>query len=65
MLHLTQKQLADLVVVPIRTVQGWEQGRHRPHSVARRAVLNKLESLLPHLDSTRHKRLKPTSEEED
>jgi putative transcriptional regulator len=33
-LDLSQSQFADLLGVSVRTLQGWEQGRHEPNDAA-------------------------------
>jgi putative transcriptional regulator len=37
-LNLTQKEFAKLINCPLATLQGWEQGRHRPSGVVERVI---------------------------
>ena len=39
---LTQKATADLMEIPLRTIQKWEQGERTPPPYVRRFVLNEL-----------------------
>ena len=39
---LTQKAMADLMEIPLRTIQKWEQGERTPPPYVRRFVLNEL-----------------------
>ena len=42
---LTQKSMADRMLIPFRTIQDWEGGLHAPPPYVQRFVLNELESL--------------------
>lgn len=39
---LTQQQMADLMEIPLRTIQDWERDRRTPPPYVRRFVLNEL-----------------------
>lgn len=42
---LTQQQMADLMEIPLRTIQDWERERRSPPPYVRRFVLNELAEL--------------------
>lgn len=42
---MTQHGLADRTLIPFRTIQDWEGGKHTPPPYVQRFVLNELESL--------------------
>lgn len=42
---LTQQGMADLTLIPVRTIQDWEAGVRTPPPYVQRFVLNELETL--------------------
>jgi transcriptional regulator with XRE-family HTH domain len=42
---LTQQKMADLMLIPKRTIEEWERGNNIPAPYVQRFVLNELESL--------------------
>ena len=42
---LTQQAMADLMLIPKRTIEDWERGANIPAPYVQRFVLNELESL--------------------
>ena len=42
---LTQQAMADLMLIPKRTIEDWERGKNTPPSYVQRFVLNELDSL--------------------
>lgn len=42
---LTQQGMADLMLIPKRTIEEWERGNNIPAEYVQRFVLNELESL--------------------
>ena len=42
---LTQKQVSELLEIPIKTLQKWEQGERNPAPWAEKLIIEKLESL--------------------
>lgn len=42
---LTQQKMADLMLIPKRTIEEWERGNNIPPAYVQRFVLNELESL--------------------
>ena len=42
---LTQKQMADLFEMPLRTVENWEGGKSTPPSYVEKLIIEKLISL--------------------
>lgn len=42
---LTQQKMADLMLIPKRTIEEWERGNNVPPAYVQRFVLNELESL--------------------
>lgn len=43
--NLTQQGMADLMLIPKRTIEDWEANRRTPPEYVQRFVLNELESL--------------------
>ena len=43
--NMTQQQLAELTLIPFRTIQQWEGGQRTPPPYVQRFVLNELKSL--------------------
>ena len=44
-LGLTQKEVTDLLEIPLKTWQKWEQGERNPAPWAEKLIVEKLESL--------------------
>ena len=42
---LTQQKMADLMLIPKRTIEEWERGNNIPPAYIQRFVLNELETL--------------------
>lgn len=42
---LTQQTMADLMLIPKRTIEDWERGKSTPPPYVQRFVLNELENL--------------------
>lgn len=42
---LSQQSMADIMLIPRRTIQDWEAGQHMPPPYVQRFVLNELGSL--------------------
>jgi DNA-binding transcriptional regulator YiaG len=42
---LTQQGMAELMLIPFRTIQQWEGGQRTPPSYVQRFVLNELKSI--------------------
>lgn len=42
---LTQQGMADLMLIPKRTIEEWERGNRTPPPYVQRFVLNELESI--------------------
>lgn len=42
---LTQKKMAELMLIPFRTIQSWEAGERKAPPYVQRFVLNELEEL--------------------
>lgn len=43
--NLTQRQLSDLLEIPLRTVENWEGGKSNPPAYVEKLVIEKLISL--------------------
>jgi DNA-binding transcriptional regulator YiaG len=43
--NLTQRQLSDLLEIPLRTVENWEGGKSNPPAYVKKLVIEKLISL--------------------
>lgn len=39
---LSQKKLADITLIPLRTIEDWERGKAKPPAYVQRFVLNEL-----------------------
>jgi DNA-binding transcriptional regulator YiaG len=42
---LSQQRMADITLIPMRTIQDWEGGKRTPPPYVMRFVLNELESM--------------------
>lgn len=42
---MTQQKMADLMLIPKRTIEEWERGNNIPPTYIQRFVLNELEAL--------------------
>ncbi len=44
-LNLSQRALAELMEISVRTLQDWEQGRRKPNEFTKKAVLEKINKI--------------------
>lgn len=42
---LTQKQMSDLLEIPLRTIEEWEAGRRKPPAYVEKLIIEKLQML--------------------
>lgn len=43
--NLTQKQLSELLDIPLRTIESWETGIRKPPAYVERLIVDKLNTL--------------------
>jgi len=44
---LTQQAMSDLLKIPKRTIENWEEGKRQPPEWAERLIIEKLRSMRP------------------